>query len=160
MVLSLCLVWLGSMVATAQFIPAAKEKAHDFEGVTVDGRPYHLYDSQAERIIICFWSADCDECHHFLKSLRKHVDLKHDYELVTFALADSAKEVRKKTRRMRLKGWHFYDPAGWDSQPFLEYEVNITPTAILIDKEKNIVGEAYDWEELEALREKNKSSKQ
>lgn len=147
----LLVMLLAVRPASAQFYHQPGDKAHDFEGVTVDGRPYHLYDSQAERIIVCFWSVDCDHCHDFLKSLRQNVDLKHDYELVTFALADNARQVKKKAKRMRLRGWHFFDEAGWDSQPFLDYDVTSTPTAILIDKDKNIVGEAYDWEEFEGL---------
>lgn len=142
-------------MASAQFRYETLTKAHGFEGVTVDGRPYRLYDSQAECIIVCFWSVDCGHCHDFLKMLRKHIDLKNDYELVTFALADSPKQVRRKAKRMRLAGWHFYDEAGWDSQPFLDYDVTSTPTVILIDKDKNIVGIAYDWEEFEELRVEN-----
>lgn len=147
-------LWVMLFFATAmpaQYLHLPGDKAFDFEGVTVDGRSYRLLDSQAEHIIICFWSVDCDYCHDFLKSLCRHVDLENEYELVTFALADNAKQVRKKAKRMHLNGWHFYDPDGWDSQPFLDYDVNITPTVILIDKDKNIVGEAYDWEEFEEL---------
>lgn len=135
----------------AQFFYEEEVKAPDFEGVTIDGRSYHLYDSQAEYIIVCFWSADCSYCHDFLKSLRQNVDLENDYELVTFVLADSEKQARKKAKKLKLIGWHFYDEAGWDSPPFLDYDVNITPTIILIDKDKNKVGEAYDWEEFEGL---------
>lgn len=140
------------MPMRAQYLHQPGEKAHDFEGVTVDGRAYHLYDSQADCIIVCFWAVDCDYCHDFLKALRRHVDLKNDCELVTFALADSPRQVRKKARRMRLTGWHFYDEARWDSQPFLDYDVTMTPTVILIDKDKNIIGEAFDWEEFDELR--------
>lgn len=144
----------AAMTSMAQFLHQPGDKAPDFEGVTVDGKPYHLYESQAERIIVCFWSVDCDHCHEFLKELRRNVDLKHDYELVTFALADDAKQVRKKARCLRLRGWHFFDPGGWNSQPFLDYDVNITPTVVLIDKEKNIIGEAFDWEEFGELIDK------
>lgn len=147
----LLVLLLCTVTMQAQYLHKPGDKAIDFEGVTVDDQPYHLYESQAEWIIVCFWSAECDDCHQMLKSIRKNLDLKHDYELVTFALADDAKQVRRKTRCMRLHGYHFFDPAGWDSAPFLDYDVNITPTVILIDKDKNIVGEAYDFDELEAL---------
>ena len=149
-VLMLCSAIMGS----AQYMHQPGDKAPDFEGVTVNGKAYHLYDSQAEKILVCFWSVDCEHCHEFLKTLRRNVDLKHDYELVTFALADDAKQVRRKTRCMRIHGYHFFDPAGWDSEPFRDYDINVTPTAILIDKDKNIVGEAYEWEEFKELIEK------
>lgn len=145
------LMLLATPIVSAQYLHQPGDKAIDFEGETVDGRTYHLYDSQAEWIIVCFWAVDCDHCHDFLKSLRRNVDLKHDFELVTFALADDAKQVRKKARCMRLHGYHFFDPAGWDSAPFLDYDVNITPTVVLIDKDKNIVGEAYEWDEFKEL---------
>lgn len=153
--LSLLLV---AEVVPAQFRYDKEVKAHDFEGVTVDGRPYRLFDSQAENIILCFWSVDCDYCHEFMRMLVKNPDLIDDAELVTFALADNPKQVRRKLRRMKLNklnGWHFFDEEGWDSQPFLDYDINTTPTVILIDKNKNIVGEAYDWEELLELRIEN-----
>lgn len=151
----LFLMLLVAKALPAQYRYDTVVMAHDFEGVTVDGRPYHLYDSPAERIIVCFWSVDCDYCHDFLRALRRHTDLKNDYELVTFALADSPKQVRKKARRMRLHGWHFHDVAGWDAQPFLDYDVTTTPTIVLIDKDKHLVGMAYDWEEFEELITEN-----
>lgn len=149
--LFLLMTMLVATTLPAQYLHQSGDKAIDFEGVTVDGRPYHLYESQAERIIVCFWSVDCDYCHDFLKQLRRHVDLKNDYELVTFALADDPKQVQKQVRRRRLHGWHFFDEKGWDSAPFLDYDVNITPTIVLVDKDKNVVGEAYDWDEFKEL---------
>ena len=78
----LFMVLLVTKFLPAQYLNSAEVKAHDFEGVTIDGRSYRLYDSQAERIIVCFWSVDCDYCHDFLKKLRRRTNLKHDYELV------------------------------------------------------------------------------
>lgn len=149
LLLALLLVSTG---LSAQFVYDKALKAPDFKGVTVDGRPYRLHESQAERIVVCFWSVDCGYCHDFLKELRRHVDLKNEVELVTFALADSPRQVRRKTCWMRLPGWHFYDAAGWDSAPFIDYDVTSTPTIVLIDKDKSIVGIAYDWDEFEELR--------
>ena len=152
--LLLFIALLAASTMPAQYLHQPGEKAPDFEGETVDGRQYHLYESQAERIILCFWSVDCDYCHDFLRHLRRNVNLKNEYELVTFALADDAKQVEKQVKRRKLQGWHFFDVNGWDSAPFLDYDVNITPTIILIDKDKNIIGEAFDWEEFKELIEK------
>ena len=152
--LVIVLALLVSKVATAQYFTNGDVKAHDFEGVTVDGRPYHLMDSQAEKILVCFWSVDCDDCHAFLKKLRCRVNLKRDYELVTFALAESEEEVQREVKKLKLPGWHFFDARGWDGQAFLEYDINSTPTIVLIDKNKKIVGEAYDWKEFKKLKDK------
>ena len=131
-------------------------KASDFSGVTINEKPYHLFESTAKNILLVFWSTDCEYCHDFLTDIRKHLDLKSDYELVTFALADSQEEVAEAVKGMRLRGYHFYDPQRWESRPFLDYHITSTPTVFLLDEEKNIVCKPYDWLELKLYIKENK----
>ena len=131
-------------------------KAPDLSGVTIEGKPYHLYESTAKNILVVFWSTDCEYCHDFLTEIRKHLNLKSDYELVTFALADSQEEVAEAVKKLRLRGYHFYDPLRWESKPFLDYHVTSTPTVFLLDEEKNIVCKPYDWSELKLYVKRNK----
>jgi len=127
----------------------------DFNGVTIDGESYRLYDSKAKNIIVVFWSTDCEYCHDFLKAIRKHLNLKSDYELVTFSLADSQEEVTEAVKDLRLRGYHFYDPMRWESRSFLDYHVTSTPTVFVLDENKMIVCKPYDWKDLkEWLRNK------
>ena len=74
--------------------------------------------------------------------------MKSDYELVTFALADSLAEVRESLEKLRLPGYHFYDEKRWDGKAFLDFHVTSTPTVFVLDKEKTIVCKPYDWAEL------------
>ena len=122
--------------------------APDFKGVTVDGKAYGLYDSNAPHVIIVFWSTDCEYCHDFLVQIRKHLDLKSDFELVTFALAEDKEDVVKTAKKMRLPGYHFYDDLRWDSKAFLDYHITSTPTVFVLDENKTIVCKPYDWQEL------------
>lgn len=131
-------------------------KVPDFSGVAIDGRLYHLYDSKAERIIVVFWSTDCEFCHDFLVQIRKHLDLKSDFELVTFALAEDKNDVTKTVKKMRLPGYHFYDDLRWEGKAFLDFHVTSTPTVFLVDAEKTIVCKPYDWDELNDWLRKNK----
>ena len=131
-------------------------QAPDFKGVTIDGKPYHLLESAADKVIVVFWSTDCEYCHDFLTQIRKHLNLKSEYELVTFALAESQEEVAETVKKMRLQGYHFYDPKRWESQAFLDYHITSTPTVFLLDKEKNIVCKPYDWFELKLYINENK----
>ena len=131
-------------------------KAPDFSGVAIDGRLYHLYDSKAERIIVVFWSTDCEYCHDFLVQIRKHLDLKSEFELVTFALAEDKNDVTKTVKKMRLPGYHFYDDLRWEGKAFLDFHVTSTPTVFLVDAEKTIVCKPYDWDELNDWLRKNK----
>ena len=123
-------------------------QAPDFKGTTIDGKSYSLYDSQASHIIVVFWSTDCEYCHEFLTQIRKHLDLKSGFELVTFALADDKDEVTKEAKKMRLSGYHFYDDLRWDSKAFLDYHITSTPTVFVLDENKTIVCKPYDWLEL------------
>lgn len=123
-------------------------QAPDFKGTTVDGKSYCLYDSQAQHILVAFWSTDCEYCHEFLTQIRKHLDLKSGFELVTFALADDKDEVTKEAKKMRLSGYHFYDELRWDSKAFLDYHITSTPTVFVLDENKTIVCKPYDWDEL------------
>ena len=131
-------------------------KVPDFSGVAIDGRLYHLYDSKAERIIVVFWSTDCEYCHDFLVQIRKHLDLKSDFELVTFALAEDKNDVTKTVKKMRLPGYHFYDDLRWEGKAFLDFHVTSTPTVLLVDADKIIVCKPYDWDELNDWLRKNK----
>lgn len=123
-------------------------QAPDFSGVTIDGLPYRIYDSDADWLIVVFWSTDCEYCHDFLRQIRKNLNLDTEYELVTFALADDIEEVRREVKKMRLPGYHFYDELRWDGKAFLDYHISSTPTVFVLDKEKDIVCKPYDWIEL------------
>lgn len=128
-------------------------KAPNVQGLTVDGKPYELYASDASQILIVFWSVDCEYCHDFLVQIRKHLDLRKDYELVTFALADHKEEVVKELKKLRLHGYHFYDDDRWEGKAFLDYHVVSTPTVFLLDREKTIVSKPYNWEEFKQIIE-------
>ena len=123
-------------------------KAPNFSGVTIDGQAYELYASLAAKTIVVFWSTDCEYCHDFLVQIRKHLDLKADFELVTFALAENEDEVKQAVKKMRLLGYHFYDNLRWDSKAFLDYHITATPTVFVLDENKTIVCKPYDWQEL------------
>ena len=131
-------------------------KAPVFKGNTIDGKSYCLYDSQASHTIVVFWSTDCEYCHDFLTQIRKHLDLKSDFELVTFALAEDKDDVVKTVKKMRLPGYHFYDELRWDSKSFLDYHITSTPTVFVLDENKTIVCKPYDWHELKDWLNKNK----
>lgn len=122
--------------------------APDYSGHTIDGKPYSLYESKAKRIIVVFWSTDCEFCHDFLVQMRKNLDLRSDFELITFALADNEEEVKKGVKKMRLPGYHFYDDLRWESKAFLDYHITSTPTVFVLDADKVIIYKPYDWKDL------------
>lgn len=129
--------------------------APDYKGVTIDWRPYSIHESKAVKTIVFFWSTDCEYCHDFLVQIRKNLDLKNDFELVTFALAENQSEVEKAVKKMRLLGYHFYDDLRWEGKAFLDFHVSSTPMVFLLDENKTIVCKPYDWEELKQWLKSN-----
>lgn len=123
-------------------------KAPDFFGITIDDKVYAIFASRAKYTLVVFWSTDCEYCHDFLVQMRKNLDLKSDFELVTFALAENEEDVKKAVKKMRLPGYHFYDEKRWDSEAFLSYHVTSTPTVFVLDENKTIVCKPYDWKDL------------
>ena len=130
-------------------------KAPDISGITINGEPYRLYDSQAKCKIVFFWSTECEYCHDFLTSIRKNLDLENDFELVTVALAESQKEAERTVKKMRLPGHHFYEAERWEGKIIKDYHVFSTPTVFVLDSDNNIVSKPYDWEEFKEFRMKN-----
>lgn len=133
-------------------------KAPDYMGFSINGEAYRLYESNAPHTIVVFWSADCEFCHDFLVQIRKHLDLKSDFELVTFALAENEGEVKEAVKRMRLPGYHFYDELRWDGKAFMEYHITSTPTVFVLDENKTIVCKPYDWKDLKYWLKSNNIS--
>lgn len=122
--------------------------APDIEGFDSEGKPYHLYDSQTKYTLVVFWATGCEHCHDFLKQVRKKLDLKKEYELVTFAIAEDEADWRDNLKEMHITGQHFFDEQRWGGKAFEDYHVTQAPTAFLIDENKIIVAKVYDWKEL------------
>ncbi len=122
-------------------------KAPRINATAIDGREYDLYLSPKEYVIVMFWSTDCPYCHEFINKMRKKLDLDDEFELLTFAVADSIKEVEEQVEAMKIKGFHFYDEARWESPEFKDYHVFSTPTVFVLDKDRNIVCKPNDWSE-------------
>ena len=122
--------------------------APDIEGINSEGEPYHLYDSQTKYTLVVFWATGCEHCHDFLKHVRKKLDLKKEYDLVTFAIAEDEADWRDNLKEMHITGQHFFDEQRWGGKAFEDYHVTQAPTAFLIDENKIIVAKVYDWKEL------------
>lgn len=129
-------------------------KAPDIVGETIDGVSYRLYDSKAHHKIVFFWSTECGFCHDFLVSIRRHLDLENDFELVTVALSESRREWERSLKKMKLPGHHFYEAERWEGAIIKDYHVFSTPTVFVLDKDNTIVMKPYDWEEMNAESER------
>lgn len=130
-------------------------KAPNISQTTIDGEKIDLYSIDSEYVILFFWSVDCPYCHNFLNKIRKKLDFDR-FSLLTFAIGNFTDEVRSELSLMKLKGFHFFDEARWESDVIKDYHVFSTPTVFVLDRSKTIVCKPNDWNELKAWMEENK----
>jgi peroxiredoxin len=139
------------------------EKAADLDMVDTLGKPYHLYDVNAEYIVVCFWDPTCSHCREEVPRLDSLYRAKWKQQGVKIygVLSENEKEKWLKfIQENNLKDWiHVYQTeetkkAITDSQrPGYKqlYDITQTPTLYLLDKEKRIIAKKLTLQQMDDL---------
>ena len=139
------------------------EKAADLDMVDTLGKPYHLYDVNAEYIVVCFWDPTCSHCREEVPRLDSLYRAKWKQQGVKIygVLSENEKEKWLKfIQENNLKDWiHVYQTeetkkAITDSQkPSYKqlYDITQTPTLYLLDKEKRIIAKKLTLQQMDDL---------
>jgi hypothetical protein len=73
---------------------------------------------------------------------------------VTVNVSVELKQVKRLLRRVGMKKYHnICDGEGWQSPIVEDYAVDMTPSMMLLDKDKIIIGKPFNTEEIENLVE-------
>ena len=125
------------------------DKAPDIHAVTIDGKSFNLYDVEAKHTIILFWSYTCPHCRDLIKELGEFVNEHDDIEMVTVQVVGELRKVKRVIRKNKLrKHFNISDGLGWHSPIINDYDVNMTPTVLILDEDKKIVAEPFDIEDV------------
>ena len=139
------------------------EKAANLDMVDTLGKPYHLYDVNAEYIVVCFWDPTCSHCREEVPRLDSLYQAKWKQQGVKIYGVLSENEKTKWLqfiRKNNLKDWiHVYQTeetkkAITDSQkPSYKqlYDITQTPTLYLLDKEKRIIAKKLTLQQMDDL---------
>lgn len=139
------------------------DKAADLDMVDTLGKPYHLYDVNAEYIVVCFWDPTCSHCREEVPRLDSLYQAKWKQQGVKIYGVLSENEKTKWLqfiRKNNLKDWiHVYQTeetkkAITDSQrPGYKqlYDITQTPTLYLLDKEKRIIAKKLTLQQMDDL---------
>ena len=139
------------------------EKAADLDMVDTLGKPYHLYDVNAEYTVVCFWDPTCSHCREEVPRLDSLYRAKWKQQGVKIygVLSENEKEKWLKfIQENNLKDWiHVYQTdetkkAITDSQrPGYKqlYDITQTPTLYLLDKEKRIIAKKLTLQQMDDL---------
>ncbi|MBA2248766.1 MAG: redoxin domain-containing protein [Chitinophagaceae bacterium] len=137
------------------------EKASDLEMIDTSGRPYNLYDVNADYTVVCFWDPTCSHCRAEVPELDTLYQTKWKQEGVKMygVLTENEKDKWLQfIKKYNLAGWiHVYQTeemkkAGRDlNKPGYHqlYDVTETPTLYLLDKEKRIIAKKLSWKQLD-----------
>ena len=151
-------------------------KAADLEMIDTSNKAASLYNLKADYTIVCFWDPHCGHCKEEvprLDSIYKASWKAHGVKMYGVLSGDTKENLKpdwtKFIEEHHLGEWtHVYqtkemeaaDNAAQKASYRQLYDVTMTPTLFLLDKDKNIIGKKLTWQQLdELLQVKWKSSK-
>ena len=142
-------------------------KAADLEMLDTAGKPAPLYGVKADYTVICFWDPTCGHCKEELPkidSIYRASWKKNGVKIYAVLSADTKEDLKTEW----LKYLHEHNLGEWTNvyqtkemaaaavagqKPGYRqlYDITLTPTLYLLDKEKRIVGKKLSWQQIDEL---------
>jgi len=132
------------------------EKAAELEMLDVNDNPSYLYNLSADYTIVSFWDPNCGHCKEELPRLDSIYQAswkKHNVKIYAVLTPDSKENIKQEwlnfIRDHKLTEWtHVYKTKEMEAADMAAqkpsfrqlYDVTLTPTIYLLDKEKRIIG--------------------
>jgi thiol-disulfide isomerase/thioredoxin len=145
------------------------EKAADLEMLGTDDKPTSLYNLEADYTVICFWDPNCGHCKEEvprLDSIYRASWKKHNLKIFAVLTPDGKQSVKPDwltfIKEHNIGDWtHVYKTKEMEDADFAAqrpgfrqlYDINMTPTIYLLDKEKHIIGKKLTLLQLNDLLE-------
>jgi thiol-disulfide isomerase/thioredoxin len=142
-------------------------KAADLEMLDTTGKVSSLYNLNADYTVVSFWDPNCGHCKDEiprLDSIYKASWKGHGVKMYAVLSGDSKEDLvpawKKFITDHKLGEWtHVYqtkemeaaDNAAQKPSYRQLYDVVMTPTLFLLDKEKRIIGKKLTWQQLDEL---------
>lgn len=143
------------------------EKAANLEVLTTEDKPASLYDLTAEYTLLAFWDPNCGHCKEEIPRLDSFYQASWKaHNLKVFAVLTPDDKANVKTEWLKfikdkhLEEWtHVYktkemEDADYKAQKpgFRQlYDITMTPTIYLLDKDKNILAKKLTLKQIDEL---------
>jgi thiol-disulfide isomerase/thioredoxin len=106
----------------------------------------------ADNYILIFWSTTCSHCLQEIPKLYEFTNGNTKMHVVAVALEDNKKEFEQFTKK--LATWtNILGLEKWENEVAKEYQIELTPTYFILDKDKKIIAKPIHFEEVKAYFE-------
>ncbi len=145
------------------------EKGANLEMIDSSGKPSPLYNLNADYTILCFWDPNCGHCKEEIPridSIYQASWKKHNVKIYAVLTQDEKENLKAAwvnyIKEHKLSDWtHVYQTREMEAADYAAqkasfrqlYDVTITPTLYLLDKDKHIIGKKLTWQQLNELME-------
>jgi len=145
------------------------EKAADLDMLNTEDKPTSLYSLNADYTIVCFWDPNCGHCKEEvprLDSIYRASWKKHNLKIFAVLTPDSKQSVKPEwlafIKEHNIGDWtHVYKTKEMEDADFAAqkpsfrqlYDIIMTPTIYLLDKDKRIIGKKLTLLQLNELLE-------
>lgn len=136
------------------------EKAANIEMLDTAGKPSALYDVNADYTVLVFWDPNCSHCKEELPkidSVYRASWQKNNVKIYAVLTENEKAAWLKYIQAHNLTGWvNVYETkemeaanAAAQKPGFRQlFDVTMTPTLFLLDKDKRIIGKKLSWQQL------------
>ncbi len=145
------------------------EKAANLEMLNTEDKPTTLYSLQADYTIVFFWDPNCGHCKEEvprLDSIYRASWKNHNVRIFAVLTPDDKQNVKpewlKFIKEQNISDWtHVYKTKEMEDADFAAqragfrqlFDINMTPTIYLLDKDKHIIGKKLTLLQLNDLLE-------
>ena len=123
-------------------------QAPDIEFYDAQGKFQNLNRIESNTIIVAFWASWCPNCSQEMPKLNELMATKMGLKVLAISLDDDENSYKVATSKLTTM-IHFSDFKKWNGKTVLDYHIGATPSFIVLDKDKKIIGKFSSIEELE-----------
>lgn len=143
------------------------DKGADLEMLDPDDKPSSLYNLNADYTVICFWDPNCGHCKEEvprLDSIYRASWKSHNVKIYAVLTPEGKENVKPEwinfIKEHKLTDWtNVYKTKEMEAADLAAqrpsfrqlYDITMTPTLYLLDKDKHIVGKKLTWSQLNDL---------
>lgn len=123
-------------------------QAPEIEFTDGQGNSKTLKNIEGETIIVAFWASWCPNCSEEMPKLNDLLVTKTGVKVLAISLDEDEKSFKEATSKLNMM-IHFSDFKKWNGKTVLDYHIVATPSFIVLDKDRKIIGKYSSMEELE-----------